>query len=65
MLEPLWSNLRDLLFSVHGAEFNLGMAVAAAQSLEAGVYVCMSGLVLPAKDALRDAKSGLFLRRPR
>lgn len=42
------------------AEINIGMAIACAQILENGVYICMHGKVIPILEAKRDPKTGLF-----
>lgn len=43
-------------------DFNLGQAVASVQVLQPGVYVCMSGRVIDASIAKRDAR-GVFCSR--
>jgi L-asparaginase len=43
------------------ASFNLGAAVAAVQLLPPGVYVAMSGRVLPAGAVVKDRTAGVFL----
>lgn len=43
------------------ASFNLGAAVAAAQLLPPGVYLAMSGRVLPAGAVAKDRSVGIFL----
>ncbi|MCJ1695761.1 asparaginase [Rathayibacter caricis] len=43
------------------ASFNLGAAVAAVQLLPPGVYVAMSGRVLPAGAVVKDRAAGVFL----
>ncbi|MEO1594316.1 MAG: asparaginase domain-containing protein [Pseudomonadota bacterium] len=46
------------------AIFNVGMAVAAAQSLPAGVYVTMSGQVFAAGDVVKNRDRNRFEVRP-
>lgn len=46
------------------APFNLGLAVAAAQTLVPGVYIAMSGRVFPAADVGKDHANGVFVARP-
>ncbi|AZZ53882.1 MULTISPECIES: asparaginase domain-containing protein [Rathayibacter] len=43
------------------AAFNLGAAVAAVQLLPPGVYLAMSGRVLPAGAVVKDRAAGIFL----
>ncbi|MBF4461317.1 MULTISPECIES: asparaginase domain-containing protein [unclassified Rathayibacter] len=43
------------------ASFNLGVAVAAVQLLAPGVYVAMSGRILPAGAVVKDRSAGVFL----
>ncbi|MWV47690.1 L-asparaginase [Rathayibacter sp. VKM Ac-2803] len=43
------------------AAFNLGAAVAAVQLLPPGVYIAMSGRVLPAGSVVKDRAAGVFL----
>lgn len=44
------------------AEFNLGTAIAAVQTLDDGVYVAMSGRVYPHDDVMKT-ESGQFVER--
>ncbi|WP_028928048.1 asparaginase domain-containing protein [Pseudonocardia acaciae] len=46
------------------AAFNLGLAIAAVQTLPTGVYIAMSGRVLPAGAVVKDHTRGLFIERP-
>jgi len=50
-------------FKGSDADFNVGMALASAQTLPAGVYVCMSGRVfnLAHQTLGRDQKTGAFI----
>lgn len=42
------------------ALFNLGMAVAATQTLDAGVYIAMSGQIWPADQVKKNREKGVF-----
>jgi len=42
------------------ALFNLGMAVAAAQTMASGTYVCMSGQIFPADQVQKNKALGRF-----
>lgn len=52
--------IRPERFSDSDATFNLGLAFGAARSREAGVYIAMSGDVIPAAQCRRDASTGDF-----
>ena len=43
-----------------GSLFNLGMATAAVQTLEPGVYIAMSGQVFPAGQVRKNKSLGVF-----
>ena len=45
------------------AAFNLGLAVAALQTLPHGVHIAMSGRIFPAGRAKKDHERGLFIER--
>lgn len=47
-------------FGNSDALFNLGTALAAVQSLEAGVYITMNGLILPWDNARKNRELGEF-----
>ncbi|HMQ08284.1 MAG TPA: asparaginase domain-containing protein [Saprospiraceae bacterium] len=47
-------------FNQSDASFNIGMAVASAQTLPIGVYIVMSGLVIPIKQCQRNMENGQF-----
>ena len=49
------------VFSGSDAEFNLGCAFAAVQSLSPGVYVAMNGRVFPSGSVVKDRECGLFV----
>ena len=48
-------------FGESDASFNLGMAFAAAQLLEPGVYIAMSGTVFRADCVRKDRDKGMFV----
>ena len=50
-------------FSESDAAFNLGMAFAAAQTAEAGVYITINGSVFPAGAVVKDREQGCFVPR--
>ena len=45
------------------APFNLGAAVAAAQLLEPGVYISMSGRIFEAGSVAKDRSRGVFVAK--
>jgi len=53
-------------YAVQGSDalFNLGFALASAQSLDAGVYVAMNARVFPWNDVEKDRESGVFTAKP-
>lgn len=48
-------------FGESDASFNLGMAFAAVQTLEPGVYIAMSGTVFRADRVIKDRDKGMFM----
>ncbi|HBR69666.1 MAG TPA: asparaginase [Rhodospirillaceae bacterium] len=50
-------------FAMSDAGFNLGYAVAAAQNMESGVYVCMNAQVFNAGETVKDTKQARFVKR--
>ena len=48
-------------FGESDASFNLGMAFAAVQTLEPGVYIAMSGTVFRADRVVKDRDKGMFV----
>lgn len=54
--------MRPERFSNSDASFNLGLAVAAVQTLPFGIYIAMHGQVIPWKECIRD-KDGKFIFR--
>lgn len=53
--------LKSQLIKETDAEFNLGFAVAAVQTLPPGVYVAMSGRVYPWDKCKKDMTTGQFI----
>lgn len=53
--------LKSQLIKDTDAEFNLGFAVAAVQTLPHGVYVAMSGRVYPWNKCKKDMNTGQFI----
>lgn len=53
--------LKSQLIKDTDAEFNLGFAVAAAQTMPAGVYVAMSGRIYPWNKCRKDMSTGQFI----
>jgi len=54
-------SMRPEKFSNTDADFNVGMAVAATQTLAAGVYIAMHGQIIPWNKATRDKETGQFM----
>lgn len=51
-------------FKDSDADFNVGCAIGALQSLKAhGVYICMNGEVLPCDKITRDANTSVFINK--
>ena len=50
-------------FAMTDAMFNVGMAVAAVQSVEPGVYIAMNGTVFPAKSVVKNREMNRFERK--
>jgi L-asparaginase len=48
-------------FGESDASFNLGMAFAAVQLAEPGVYIAMSGSVFRADKVIKDRAAGMFV----
>lgn len=57
----LFGALAPARFSESDASFNLGMAFAAVQCAEPGVYIAMSGSVFRADRVVKDRAKGLFV----
>lgn len=54
-------SMRPERFSNSDADFNLGMAVGALHTLSPGVYIAMSGRVLPWRSLHKDYDEGQFI----
>ncbi|MDG1233861.1 MAG: asparaginase domain-containing protein [Pseudomonadales bacterium] len=55
-------SLAPARFAMTDAMFNIGMAVAAVQTLSHGVYIAMNGTVFPAKSVIKNRKMNRFER---
>jgi L-asparaginase len=53
---------RPAKFADSDAVFNIATAIGAMNLLEEGVYVAMNGRVMPARDCVRDARTGHFMQ---
>jgi L-asparaginase len=51
------------LFKSSDADFNLGTAVGAVQSLPHGIYIAMNGRVLPYDKSIRESATGQFIEK--
>lgn len=58
----LTGSLAPARFKASDAEFNLGMAIAAVQFLEPGVYITMNGLVFEAGSVVKNPDKNRFER---
>lgn len=56
-------SLKSQLIKDTDAEFNLGFAVAAAQTLPAGIYIAMSGRVYSWNECQKDMVTGQFVEK--
>lgn len=56
-------SLKSQLIKDTDAEFNLGFAVAAVQTLPAGVYIAMSGRIYPWNKCKKNKTSGQFIEK--
>ena len=59
----LTGSFRPERFSETDADFNLGLAVGAVSLLGEGVYVAMSGKILPFDRVRRDRATGQFIEK--
>ncbi|MBT6582666.1 MAG: asparaginase [Gammaproteobacteria bacterium] len=55
-------SLAPARFAMTDAMFNIGMAIAAVQTLSRGVYIAMNGTVFPAKSVIKNRKMNRFER---
>lgn len=53
-------SMRPERFGNTDADFNIGVAVGALSSMKPGVYIAMSGLVLPWRELHKDYDKGIF-----
>ena len=58
----LTGSLAPARFKGSDAEFNLGMAIAAVQCLDPGVYITMNGLVFASGSVVKNARENKFER---
>ena len=58
----LTGSLAPARFAMTDAMFNIGMAIAAVQILNQGVYIAMNGTVFPAKSVIKNRKMNRFER---
>jgi L-asparaginase len=59
----LTGSLAPARFAQSDATFNIGMAFAAVQSLDFGLYIVMNGQVFPALAVEKDRGKNQFVRR--
>lgn len=59
----LTGSLRPERFSNSDADINLGLAIGGVQSLNNGVYIALSGLIIPHDKITRDAKTDQFVKK--
>ena len=55
-------SLAPARFAMTDAMFNIGMAIAAVQTMYHGVYIAINGTVFPAKSAIKNRKMNRFER---
>ena len=55
--------MRPQKFVDTDADVNLGLAIAAVQTMSNGVFVCMHGLVLSYDQIDRDKKTGKYIKK--
>ncbi len=60
----LTGSLTPARFKKSDAPFNVGCAIGALQALEPGVYIAMSGRVLPADKVAKNREAGRFEEAP-
>lgn len=56
----LTGSLSPARFALTDAMFNVGMAIAAVQSLNHGVYIAMNGTIFPAKSVIKNKELNRF-----
>ena len=57
----LTGSLAPARFAMTDAMFNIGMAIATAQSKSPGIYICMNGSVFEASQVHKDHKQNAFI----
>ena len=57
----LTGSLAPARFAMTDAMFNIGMAMAAAQSKSPGIYICMNGSVFTADHVHKDRDQNAFI----
>ena len=60
----LTGSMQPARFRVSDAEFNLGAAVAAVQTLPSGIWIAMNGRVFPADSVRKNAAANRFEEVP-
>ena len=58
----LTGSLAPARFAMTDAMFNVGMAIAAVQTLDHGVYITINGTVFPAKSVIKNTEANRFER---
>jgi L-asparaginase len=56
-------SLKSQLIKDTDAEFNLGFAIAAVQTLPVGIYIAMSGRIYPWNECQKDMRTGQFVEK--
>jgi len=56
----LTGSLSPARFAMTDAMFNVGMAIAAVQTLDHGVYIAMNGTIFPAKSVIKNREMNRF-----
>ncbi len=56
-------SLAPARFAITDAMFNVGMAIAAVQTMQHGVYITMNGTVFPAKSVVKNTEMNRFESR--
>jgi len=52
--------MRPAAFQISDADFNIGAAVSACQTLGAGIYISMHGIIKEVSDVKRDLETGKY-----
>ena len=56
-------SMRPERFTNSDADINIGMAIAAVQTLKSGVYIAMHGMIIPHDKIERDPNTGQYLMK--